>query len=1291
MNMYVILFMVLGLLSPLPFVAPFGYDFAVNNDTADVKYGPIDFQREFNHRIGNSMINAYAQTANFTQITTIDIKPLKNNYTSGETIIALVTVNSSSSDTDMIYRITNPDGNFIDVGQINHMSNVSTNLSINTDDAYLWKQSGTYGIIIDYNGSQTSTSIMFNSSYQAFKPTVTVSTLKNNYTSGEKIIVTITTSSSTSAALVYTITDPYHNVTYFKYLGYVTNTTKIEVINTDSSKWDKSGTYTITVTHGGNHISALITYNASMFVRPTVDELITMRTIKNYYILGESVTTIISINSSSNHFPTLYDVAVTYKITNPTNQLIHVGQFIPISDMQNVINIKPSVDYLWAESGTYTIDAYYNGMNKSASIIFNASIHVFNASIHVSYPRFVNVSIPSGSSIQGCETNDTCFIPAHVNISTGGTVTWTNDDTAVHTVTSGSAFNGPGGEFDSSIISPGVKFSHTFTEIKTFDYFCIVHPWQSGTVIVKPANFSNNNLDNPTKTIGIATWGSSGYTAIENGLVRIIDPDLNTNNSIVENVSVDVWSDSDPGGITLNLIETRNDTGVFEGTVDFTINGRSNGHMLLVSFEDTITVRYYDHSLPLSYNNNSVLDILAVTTISTTNIPGPVMLEMTISSDNGNTEYAKRNDVLNVTLVTDRPLTEAKAQIFGRVVPVLIYNNTATFETNVTANDHGYAIFSMSVSNETEFGRGILAVTQNDLNSSNIFVDTLHPKLLILGKNPHIISNGENYTDSGAKVTDNDPRYNGTITTKNNVNTSAPGVYFVTYVADDDDAGNRGSSAERIVTVTESDGSAALTTSNHNKSFTLQHEKNIRVRVSNITNDNVLTLMSSHTILNNSDITDENAGIHTSKYPSDLGFIPNSRAFVEIKKDTIVRSNASHADHVSFVVREIEDPKYYLVIEIGNEHVRYEVGDHAIKIVFYNASIRDTPLFRNNSEGEISKILQYNGIVDNASHAFSILTANKNYNNSMYVWNPTESTYTLWFAHLSQAILDRASSSSKQTSSSGAPTLGKTGAGEQIVTNGFDYNGLGVNVGRYHTEFPLISTNVGDINSIKIKIYDGAGPQGVKRVEFALGVPDIGLYHDAEVIIEVWMEKDVLVVKDLIINDELNLLENSHISAEISQVSCSNGGPECLFVNLQYSYREAPLYNTMAVKPVDWDNQAYQFYFNDGIRVDGISQNDRPFIAISASHTTYHPVKTGNIYLIQTDRLQGLWVDEYGYKWSMQDNMLKQITFQEYQIPHDDRERVFHGPGRNNDGFDDILRQEYQRAFEKLPAYLRNE
>ena len=88
-----------------------------------------------------------------------------------------------------------------------------------------------------------------------------------------------------------------------------------------------------------------------------------------------------------------------------------------------------------------------------------------------------------GSSTPGCEPE--CFIPSMVTLDIGGEVTWENDDTAAHTVTSGTPTEGPDGIFDSSLVMAGSSFSHTFEDAGSFDYFCMVHPWMQGTVIVE--------------------------------------------------------------------------------------------------------------------------------------------------------------------------------------------------------------------------------------------------------------------------------------------------------------------------------------------------------------------------------------------------------------------------------------------------------------------------------------------------------------------------------------------------------------------------------------------------------------------------------------------------------------------------------------------------------------------------------------------------------------------------------------------------------------------------------------
>ena len=71
-----------------------------------------------------------------------------------------------------------------------------------------------------------------------------------------------------------------------------------------------------------------------------------------------------------------------------------------------------------------------------------------------------------------------------VKILTGDTISWKNADTAAHTVTSGTARDGPDDIFDSGLFGPGKSFLYTFTEEGNYPYFCLTHPWMDGTVIV---------------------------------------------------------------------------------------------------------------------------------------------------------------------------------------------------------------------------------------------------------------------------------------------------------------------------------------------------------------------------------------------------------------------------------------------------------------------------------------------------------------------------------------------------------------------------------------------------------------------------------------------------------------------------------------------------------------------------------------------------------------------------------------------------------------------------------------
>lgn len=72
------------------------------------------------------------------------------------------------------------------------------------------------------------------------------------------------------------------------------------------------------------------------------------------------------------------------------------------------------------------------------------------------------------------------FHPMNLQVKAGTTVTWTNQDTAAHTVTFRDGTKGSG------LLQQGQSFSYTFASPGTFAYYCAAHPNMVGQVIVTP-------------------------------------------------------------------------------------------------------------------------------------------------------------------------------------------------------------------------------------------------------------------------------------------------------------------------------------------------------------------------------------------------------------------------------------------------------------------------------------------------------------------------------------------------------------------------------------------------------------------------------------------------------------------------------------------------------------------------------------------------------------------------------------------------------------------------------------
>lgn len=93
----------------------------------------------------------------------------------------------------------------------------------------------------------------------------------------------------------------------------------------------------------------------------------------------------------------------------------------------------------------------------------------------------ISVSIVPNASTMG----DKAYSPNPIEVKIGGGVTWSNDDSQIHTATSGSVGSADSGSvFDSGILSPGATFDFVFDKAGTYNYYCTLHPQMVGTINV---------------------------------------------------------------------------------------------------------------------------------------------------------------------------------------------------------------------------------------------------------------------------------------------------------------------------------------------------------------------------------------------------------------------------------------------------------------------------------------------------------------------------------------------------------------------------------------------------------------------------------------------------------------------------------------------------------------------------------------------------------------------------------------------------------------------------------------
>ena len=190
-------------------------------------------------------------------------------------------------------------------------------------------------------------------------------------------------------------------------------------------------------------------------------------------------------------------------------------------------------------------------MNKTQKLTLTSTIltGIIMTTMPFAFAEQVTVSLPPGSGAPGCDETQECYIPYRVTVSPGDEVIWSNDDTAAHTVTSGTISDGPDGLFDSSLFMAGTSFSHTFDTLGEYDYFCVVHPWMVGQVFVTVGG------DNVTAELGTITIGSTVESddKVNNLVADIVSSDGIANEEMTIDVTITDLEGNPPVHLSYNI------------------------------------------------------------------------------------------------------------------------------------------------------------------------------------------------------------------------------------------------------------------------------------------------------------------------------------------------------------------------------------------------------------------------------------------------------------------------------------------------------------------------------------------------------------------------------------------------------------------------------------------------------------------------------------------------------------------------------------------------------------------
>ena len=158
------------------------------------------------------------------------------------------------------------------------------------------------------------------------------------------------------------------------------------------------------------------------------------------------------------------------------------------------------------------------------------------------------------------------------------------------------------GNFDTNPKTSGNGPTNGFLEVENNDSISISFEFADGVVLTESVPITWN--------MGVVQFTQDIFLTSDSVEIRVIDHDMNLNPETLDTITIEVFSDSDSGGIQVIATETSERSGDFIASIALSTS-TSSGNRLYAIPGDSIFAKYDDHTLPKPYSKSDEKSIQA--------------------------------------------------------------------------------------------------------------------------------------------------------------------------------------------------------------------------------------------------------------------------------------------------------------------------------------------------------------------------------------------------------------------------------------------------------------------------------------------------------------------------------------------------------------------------------------------------------------------------------------------------------------------------------------------------------